>query len=126
MPASESDNILAEPGDPDLTCDIQETVVQSVVSFNDNELIVTFAGGSGLLHVDGTPQRWDSFSEIEVWGGFADHPENRSLLTMMIDVLEEWRREGTKVSLYSAPGRMTTVVENRETWIPLPCGALGT
>lgn len=118
--------IFAEPGDPDLTCNIEDTTVQSVVSFSDNEIMITFVGGNGLLYVDGQPQQWDSFEQIELVGGLLDHPENGKIIKMMADVLEDWRANGTKLRLLSAPGKMTTVVEDRDNWLPLPCGTVGT
>lgn len=122
----EEEIIFAEPGDPDLTCNIQNTTITSVVSFNDDEVMITFSGGSGLLTVDGDPQQWDNFEQIELVGGFFSHPENAKVIKMMVDVLEEWRRNGTKLNILSAPGKMTTVVEDRENWLPIPCGTVGT
>lgn len=118
--------VYAEPGDTDLTCDITDVTVSSVLSFDGYEIMLKLAGGSGLLSVDGEPQQWDSFTEIELVGGFHEEPEYLPITAMIVDVLEEWRKSGTKLRLLSAPGKMTTLVEDRDNWIPFPCTGAGT
>jgi hypothetical protein len=124
--SSEEELDFAGPDSTDLCCDIVDTVVQSVISFNNDEVMVTLAGGSGLLTVDGEPCRWDNFSSIELTGGFYDHPENAHVVKLMTDVLEEWRSNGTKLRLLSAPGKITTLIEDADNWLPIPCGTVGT
>ena len=118
--------VYAEPGDTDLTCDIVDVTVSSVLSFDGYEIMLKLAGGSGLLSVDGVPEQWESFTEIDLVGGFHEEPEYLPIAAMIVDVLEEWRKSGTKLRLLSAPGKMTTLVEDRDNWIPFPCTGVGT
>lgn len=117
---------FAGPDSDDLCCDIVDTVVQSVISFNDDEVMVTLTGGSGLLTVDGEACQWEQFSSIELTGGFFEHPENAHVVGLMTGVLEEWRDKGTKLRLLSAPGKITVLIEDEDNWLPIPCGTVGT
>jgi len=116
---------FAGPESTNLTCDLVDMTVESIISFND-ELMISLTGGNGLLTVDGEPVKWDHITQMELNVGFAEHPENAQIIKLMTDVLEEWRSEGTKLRLLSAPGSITTLVEDTENWLPIPCGTLGT
>lgn len=126
MSVSNEDEVLfAEPNSTDLCCDLEGMTVESVITFDD-EIMIKLIGGSGLLSVDGVPCQWEAITELELTGGFLDHPENVKVVTMMTDVLEEWRSKGTKLRLLSAPEKITTLVEDSENWLPIPCGTVGT
>lgn len=117
---------FAGPDSDDLCCDLIDTVVQSVISFSDNEIMVTLTGGRGLLTVDGEPCQWESMKSIELTGGFTEHEGNAHVMNLMTEVLEEWRRSGTKLRLLSSPTKITTLVEDADNWLPIPCGQVGT
>lgn len=112
--------IFAEPGDTDLSCDIKDIVVQSVLSINDDELMLVLSGGSGMITSDGYPQHFISFEEIQLVGGFHDNPNNGAVTSLIVDVLEQWRAAGTKLRVLGAPGKITTLIESRDHWVPFP------
>lgn len=120
------DVVFAGPDSPNLSCDLDGMTVKSVVSYDGNEVIVVLVGGSGMISVDGEAKQLDNIAEFELFGGFTPHPENNRIISMMADVLEEWRSNGTSLRLLSAPGAMTCLVEDAENWLPIPCGTVGT
>jgi hypothetical protein len=122
--SSEYELVYAEPGDDDLACDIIGITVTSVLSFDDNELMITLSGGSGLLNVDGKPTQWENGEVMELVCGFFDHPQNAHVIALMVDVLTQWQNDGTKLRLLSAQGKMTKLVEDDENFLPIPCGTV--
>lgn len=112
---------FAEPGDTDLCCDIDGTVITSVTLFGDNEMMVILEGGSGLMTEDGVPSHWDSIRRLELHFGYAEGDIDPELMRKLADLLEDWRVKATPLRLLSAHGRFTTLVQDRSTWIPIPC-----
>lgn len=116
----------AEPGDADLCCDIRETVIGSVTTFGQNEMMLILEGGNGLLTEDGVASHWERITRLEINFGFDDDDGNEEFMELLAEKLEFWRKEKTPLRLLSAPGRVTTLVQDRENWIPVPCGVVGT
>lgn len=112
---------LAMPGDPDLDADVHGTTITAVVAAAETrEILVRLTGGSG---------RWvDACSGESVdITTLTDGELSARLPTMPDDVwnryvgqLERWRDQATPLRLTAAPGRVSLLIENRDTFIPLP------
>jgi hypothetical protein len=110
---------IAQPGDPDLDCDLVDVRIGSVVVDHDSrEIIIGYRDGHG---------RW-----IDITG--TDGPVNNVTGTVsmmlpdipgdmwanMVGQLESWRDTNTSLRMCSAPGRLSTLVEDRDRYVLIP------
>lgn len=115
---------LAKPGDDDLDLDLDGVSVVAVVVLG-REVLVRVEGGFGrFVTTDGTealmppgdPRTGVEFGELVLVleamseEGFAAY----------LARLEEWRARSVPLRLCSAPGRMTTLIEDASVWLPMP------
>lgn len=106
---------VAQPGDPDLDCDIHDVTLTAVVALNEErEVLIRAVGGSG---------RWNGVQVAEVASldyrcRLPDTPDD--WWRRYIGQLEEWRDTGTLLRMCCAPGRVTSLVETRTRFLLLP------
>lgn len=116
--------VVAKPGDPDLTLDLDGVTVVSVVRVGW-EILVRFVGGYGMwVSPDGRVTHFPPgdpkarVTDGEWHLGFPDGSD--VFLTEFVERLNRWRDGAIPLRMCCAPGRMTAVIEDRDNWLPLP------
>lgn len=119
--------LIAKPGDPDLDLDVDGVTLVSVVMYG-TEILARFEGGFGEFDAtDGTRAVMEpgdpvaGVTEMNLTVGYTDpDPE---WFAKVVEQLEKWRDTATPLRVCAAQGRMTTVIEDRGTWLPFPRSA---
>jgi hypothetical protein len=70
---------------------------------------------------DGVASHWDSITRMELHFGYSEGDIDPDLMRKWADLLDEWRATATPLRLLSARGRISTLVQDRNTWVPIPC-----
>lgn len=108
------------PGDPTMDCDIEGIVVTSVVvADDDQEILMHLRGGHGQWA--DTPGEMVDIPEVtdgDVRARFVDMPEH--LWRRLVAQLERWRDAGTPLWFGSAPGKISTLIEDPDHYVFLP------
>lgn len=110
------------PGDPDLDLDVDGATLVSVVPMG-HEVWMKLAGGFGQW---GGESPWEALpgsdesdeTEIQIQVGYLEPPE--WLFRQLVSQLEKWRDAATPLRLCCAPGRYSTLIEDSDSWVPLP------
>lgn len=118
---------LAMPGDPDLDADVDGLTVTSVVAVTETrEVLVRLADGYGRF-VDSTNGDMRHFPPgdptARVSGGdislrLPGMPDK--VWAAYVGQLEAWRQKATPLRMCAAPGRVTLLIEDRSTFLPMP------
>lgn len=115
---------LAQPGDGDLDLDVDGLTLSALV-VSDRHVLVGFRGGYGTwVDVDGARA---TFAPGDPAAGVTEGqldlflPDaSDSLFTMFVDRLQGWLDRSVPLRMCAAPGRMSTLIEDRSTFLPLP------
>ena len=111
---------VTRPGDHDLDCEIHDLVICAVIR-HCNEFIISLTGGSGWWRDadTGDAVRVNQVNTGTYACGYSPTtPE--STLRAVEQRLTDWRDAQSKLSLVSAPGRATTLLDARARCLPLP------
>jgi hypothetical protein len=117
---AETEALLAMPGDPDLDCDVTGLVVTAVVTRDDSREI--------LIHASGGHGRWTDADGFDIDVDGIKHADLSARLPSMPDepwadylrTLHRWRDDAVPLRMTAAPGRVTLLIENAETFLPFP------
>ncbi|MFG2046044.1 hypothetical protein ACGFIW_01270 [Micromonospora sp. NPDC048935] len=126
MSRSPAAALLAMPGDLDLDADVDGLTVTRVgVDANTRSLTVDLVDGFGRFvdttggeqtFLPGDPNSRVSTASITAWLPDATPDAWDEYVT----VLRRWRETGTPVRMCAAPGRYTTLIEDRHTFLLVP------
>ncbi len=119
---------VAKPCDDDLDLDVAGVTLDHVVVLG-HEIIATFTGGFGSFDattgdrfvVEPGDTTGATLQHLELAVGYTDpDPE---WFAKLVDRLEGWRARAVPLRICAAQGRMTSVFEDRTTWLPFPRSA---
>jgi hypothetical protein len=111
---------LAMPGDPDLDLDVHAITVTSAVAVTETrEVLLHLRGGHGWW-VDAATAELVATDVCDSQVSMRLPDMTGDVWTSYIGLLERWRAEGTLLRMISAPGRMSLLIENPESFIPVP------
>lgn len=109
----------AEPGDPDLDIDIDGVGVIGVVVLG-REVLVHIAGGLGRFKSTETGRMEDIDevvdSELRMQIREGSETDFEALKTVLFD----WQDRRVPLRIVGAPGKMFTIIEDRNRWLPFP------
>ena len=111
------ENKLAKPNDPDLDLDLDCVTIKAVVVV-DREILVQFEGGFGRWFSEGKMSEVDAVLDGQITARIPDGSDK--MFATLVGRLVEWRERQTPLRMCSARGRLTTLIEDRGKWIPLP------
>lgn len=107
---------LAKPGDRDLDLSISILTITSVVA-EKYEIMVGAYAVFGHWEIDGQLQEVQDIA-MTMAIGLPDSTDDH--VALMVDTFTAWRDRGTPLEMYSAPDRMTTLVQDDTHWLPIP------
>ncbi|MEU7802740.1 hypothetical protein AB0B10_26110 [Micromonospora arborensis] len=118
---------LAMPGDPDLDADVDGlTITDLHIDASARKLLIHLADGFGRF-VDSASGNMQHFpaglqtarvTHAEVGAWLPAMPD--STWTDFVTQLQTWRDQATPLRMCSAPGRVTLLIEVRQTFLPFP------
>ena len=117
-------DLVAQPGDTDLDIDVDGVTVTAVV-VNGRELLIRMTGGFGSW-TDTTGQRAefppgdDTVTVTEVTGTLILESADQHVFASYVSILETWRDRALPLRLCGAQGRMFSLIEDRDRWLPVP------
>lgn len=120
--------LIAQPGDPDLDIDVDGVTLTAVVREGPHLLVAGSGGYGAWVGVDGEPAVFapgdesSKITELNLNGYFPNSDEE--FLAEFSARLEQWRDQQVPVRICGAPGRMTTLIVDRDNWLPFPRRAL--
>jgi hypothetical protein len=115
--------MIAQPGDDDLTFDVDGLSLDNIVICG-RDMIIKLSNGFGWwINPDGevatfTPGAEDSrVTDVEFTFDFSDWEE--PYFDHLVNKLETWRRDQVMVRMLCAPERICTLVHDKNDWLPL-------
>jgi hypothetical protein len=112
--------LVAQPGDPDLDCDVSGLTVTAVVA-QGREILARLTGGHGRWTDRDTGEQVSGVVQVvtELQANFAgDMPED--LFAALIVRLERWRDRAVPLRMCAAPGRVSLLVADGGDFLPWP------
>lgn len=118
---------LAMPGDPDLDADVDGITITSVITVDETREILILGGDAHGRFLDansgemvdllpGDPVARIHTVELSArLPGMPDQPWVDYVAT-----LHRWRDQATPLRMCSVPGRVTLLIEDRDTFLPFP------
>lgn len=118
------DNRFSQPGDEDLTCDIDNVTLTAVVVLG-RQIEIGFRDGFGQwICADGTVAVFEpGDSDAKVTEGSISvqlDTMDDATFTSYADRLIEWRDRAVPLRICIAPGRPGSIIEDTKTWLPFP------
>lgn len=108
-------NPIALPGAPGLDCDIADLTITSVVTTDDQEILIRLTGGHGQLNGDPVEV---SNVHVDVRVQWPDMPPD--LFAGFVARLQRWRDTAALLRMCAAPGRLSVLVDDDGALVPLP------
>jgi hypothetical protein len=110
---------IAQPGDPDLDCDLHNITITSIVAVDETrEVLARFTGGYGRWVDADTGEMTTGIHDVdgEMGARMPSMPED--LWRAYVAQLEAWRDRGTPLRYTAAPGRVSLLIESPTTFLP--------
>jgi hypothetical protein len=117
---------IAVPGDPDLDLDIDGVTITSVIALGCEILISAKGGFGSWVDADGEVSVFppgdesSGITDVEIAVGWHDSEKTRVYVKAMTTLLCRWRDQEVPLHMCCAPGKMSSLIEDANIWVPLP------